>query len=351
MITGIPKVAGNYSFTVQATDMCPAGAQTAAQRCSMYVLRYEGTLSVLCYALLIQYPRTKAGSDVNYQFSSGTAFTNAILSSPSGVFMVGDTTIAENPTFLTVNVRNGRGRVSENISIPVRILEETTKRGSTSFVFRRTFSSQDGGIILNTMVNFTITTEAGAAFDIRRIDLYFENRRPEITIPRNYPNLRAFADIRFVGSGLLQGFWKVDGRILTRVDRHLLYGSSITLETPEIPPLPTFDPGYHILKFIVTNPAVGIPLKEILYFVTPNEFPGKPANLSLYTPENGGDIEYGPSVFTWEKSEKTAFFRIQFFEDPKSEPVSPRLPKSRCMPFRNSACIIPSPPAGSITGR
>ena len=322
MITGIPKVAGNYSFTVQATDMCPAGAQTAAQRCSMYVLRYEGTLSVFVMPSSFSIPRSESSAlSVNYQFSSGTAFTNAILSSPSGVFMVGDTTIAENPTFLTVNVRNGRGRVSENISIPVRILEETMKRGSTSFVFRRTFSSQDGGIILNTMVNFTITTEAGAAFDIRRIDLYFENRRPEITIPRNYPNLRAFADIRFVGSGLLQGFWEVDGRILTRVDRHLLYGSSITLETPEIPPLPTFDPGYHILKFIVTNPAVGIPLKEVLYFVTPDESPGKPANLSLYTPENGGDIEYGPSVFTWEKSEKTAFFRIQFFEDPKSEPV------------------------------
>ena len=321
LISGTPNAPGNYSFAVMATDTCPAGAQNAIQSCSIYVQPYQGTLSVLTVPSSFSIPRGESSAlNVNYQFS-GAAITNANLSSPSGIFMVGDTTIEVRATFLTVNVRNGSGTGSENISIPVRVLEEAMKRGSTSFFYKRTFSSPDGGIILNTTVNFTITTEAGAAFEIRRIDLYFENRRPEITIPRNYSNLRAYADIRFVGSGLFQGFWEVDGRMLSRIDRHLLYGSSVTLETPEIPPLPTFDPGYHSVKFIITNPVVGIPLKEILYFVTTDEAPGKPAKLTLYSPENGGDIEYGPSTFTWEKPEKTAFFTIQFFEDPKSEPV------------------------------
>jgi subtilisin family serine protease len=321
LISGTPNAPGNYSFAVMATDACRAGAQSAVHPCSIYVQPYQGTLSVLAVPTSFSIPRSESSAlNIQYQFS-GDPIMNSILSSPTGVFMVGDTTIEVNPTFLTVSVRQGIGRLSENISVPVRVLEEAMKRGSAGFVYKRTFSSLDGGIILNTTINFTITTEAGAAFEIRRIDLYFENRRPEITIPRNYPNLRAYADIRFVGSGLLQGFWEVDGRILSRIDRHLLYGSSVTLDTPEIPPFPTFDPGYHIVKFIITNPAVGIPLKEILYFVTTDEAPGKPAKLTLYTPENGDNIEYGPSTFTWEKPEKTAFFTIQFFEDPKSGPV------------------------------
>jgi len=62
--------------------------------------------------------------------------------------MVGDTTIEVKPVFLTVNVRQGSGSLSENISVPVRILEETMKRGATSFIYKRTFSSPDGGINL-----------------------------------------------------------------------------------------------------------------------------------------------------------------------------------------------------------
>ena len=279
LISGTPNAPGNYSFVVMATDTCPAGAQNAIQSCSIYVQPYQGTLSVLTVPSSFSIPRGESSAlNVNYQFT-GAAITNANLSSPSGMFMVGNTTVEVRATFLTVNVRNGSGMGSENISIPVRVLEEAMKRGSTSFLYKRTFSSPDGGIILNTTVNFTITTEAGATFEIRRIDLYFENRRPEITIPRNYSNLRAYADIRFVGSGLFQGFWEVDGRMLSRIDRHLLYGSSVTLETPEIPPLPTFDPGYHSVKLIITNPVVGIPLKEILFFVTTDEAPGKPVKL------------------------------------------------------------------------
>jgi hypothetical protein len=282
---------------------------------------YQGTLAVLAVPSSFSVPRGDSSSlNVTYQFT-GAPMMSSLLSSSTGVFMVGDTTIEVNPTFLTVSIRQGIGRLSENISVPVRVLDEAMKKGSAGFVYKRTFSSPDGGIILNTTINFTITTEAGAAFEIRRIDLYFENRRPEITISRNYPNLRAYADIRFVGSGLLQGFWEVDGRIISRVDRHLLYGSSVTLETPEIPPLPTFDPGYHSVKFIITNPKVGIELKPILYFVTAEEAKGKPVAIALYSPENEEIIAYGPSTFTWEKPEKTAFFTIQFFDNLKAELV------------------------------
>ena len=179
-------------------------------------------------------------------------------------------------------------------------------------------------------MNFTITTEAGAEFDIKRIEVYFENRRAEITIERNYPNLKAYADIRFVGSGLLQGFWEVDGRVLSTVNQHLTFAGSITLKTPEIPSLPTFDTGSHIVRFVITNPVTEIPLPSIIYFVTSAEFKGKQFSIKLISPEDEAALKYSPVKFDWEKLNTTTLFLIQYFDNPMLEAYIFRIYK-RCI--------------------
>jgi hypothetical protein len=219
---------------------------------------------------------------------------------------------------LTVNIQNGSGRASEVINIPVRVIERALQRGTNRFTFVRTFTGPN--INLNATVNFSITTEAGADFGVRRIELYFENRRAEITVERNYPNLRAYADIKFVGSGLFQGYWEVDGRVLSHVTQHFTFGKSVTLKTPMIPPLPTFDTGTHIVRFVITNPAVEIPLPEILYFVIPDEHK-KTIGIRLIAPENDSEPEYLSLRFEWERLSKTTLFLIQFFDKPDSMPV------------------------------
>jgi len=317
LISGTPTTAGSYSFTLRATDSCPTGAQSVQRIFSIQVQTIPITISVTPVPSSFSIPRGQSSSaGVNYQFT-GSPSLNTTISSSSGNFMVGSETIETNPLPLTTNIQNGSGRVAEVINIPVRVIERALQRGSNRVAYVRTFSGPN--ISLTATINLNITTEAAADFNIKRMELYFENRRAEITVEKNYP-LRAYADIRFVGSGLLQGYWEVDGRVLSYVNQHLTFGRSVTIQTPEIPPLPTFDTGTHIVRFIITNPAAEIPLPEILYFVTPAEYK-RPVALTLLSPENDSTSEYSPLTFKWERLSRTTLFLIQFFDSPDSKPL------------------------------
>lgn len=326
LISGTPTSSGNYSFRVSATDNCTTGAQSVQGTFTIQVQSPPPsppppiTISVNVVPSSLSIPRGYSSTaSVFYQFT-GTSSLDTTLTSSAGNFKVDSETIETNAVPLTVNIHNGSGRVSEVINIPVRVIERTIQRNTNRFLYIRTFTGPDG-ILLTVTVDFTITTEAGAAFDIKRIEMYFENRRAEITIDRNYPDLKAFADIRFVGSGLLQGVWEVDGRVLSTVNQHLTFAGSITLQTPEIPPLPTFDSGSHIIRFIITSPVTEITLPSIIYFVTSAEFKGKRFSIKLISPEDEAALKYSPVKFDWEKLSTATLFLIRFFDNPSSKPI------------------------------
>jgi len=156
---------------------------------------------------------------------------------------------------------------------------------------------------------------------VRRIELYFDNNRPEITIDKSYQRLKAYAKITFQYAGLLEGYWEVDGRIISRVSEHLTTGNTVILETPEVPPLPTFDPGTHVVKFIVTNPAdKTFPLPSMLYFVTAQGSTNPQTALKLLSPVDKAFLKYGPPIFSWEKLGAKATYTVQFYRDPASTP-------------------------------
>ncbi|MEW6570216.1 MAG: S8 family serine peptidase [Nitrospirota bacterium] len=256
--------------------------------------------------------------NVSYQFR-GTSSLNIPLTSPEGIFTVGNEIIGTVPIPFTVNIQNGSGLIAETVNIPAGIIERALQNNSTAFAYTRTFSNAQTSATATVL--FTITTEAGADFALKRIELYFDNRRPEITVARNYPKLRAFAAIRFTGSGLLQGYWEVDGRLLSTVNQHLVYAKDVLLETPEIPPLPTFDPGSHIVRFVITSPSTAIPLPSIVYFVTPGETIPIPAKIKLIAPAHEAKIKYAPERFLWEPLDATAVYLIQYFDKPGSKPI------------------------------
>jgi subtilisin family serine protease len=217
---------------------------------------------------------------VIYTFK-GSSGIKTILNSPGGSFMAGNQTIETNKISLNMNVQNGSGQNAEVINVPVRVIERTVRKGLNKFTYVRTFS--ESNINLNTTVKFNITTEAGADFGIKKIELYFENKKPEITVERNYP-LKAFADISFTGSGLLQGYWEVDGRVLSRINQHFTYGRSGILQTPDVPSLPTFEPGVHIIRLVITKPEIQIALPSIAYFVASQEFKGSSEDDATHVP-------------------------------------------------------------------
>ena len=113
---------------------------------------------------------------------------------------------------------------------------------------------------------------AQAAFTLTRIELTFQNGRGDITVPLRYPDLRAYAILRFSGSGILEATWKVDGRILSTIAEPTVFGETLILATPKTPPLPTFEPGLHRVTLDVAAPKPAFTIPEITYFVTAEEY-------------------------------------------------------------------------------
>ena len=253
---------------------------------------------------------------ISYSFRTSLPI-NTTLYSSKGQFIGADKTLGEINIPLTVSITNGLGRISETIAILPGILKRAERLNITRITYTRTFSNQQISAIAQ--INITITTEAGAEFQITRLQLYFENNRAEITVKRNYPSLKAYAEVRFTGSGLLRGYWEVDGRIISHVYRHLVYGRSIILETPKQPPLPTFDPGAHILRFIMVEPQQNIPLPSAIYFVVAEKFQRKSQQISLISPEKDAEIAYTPFDFRWRTIKKPAVFLIEFFTTEQEE--------------------------------
>ena len=230
-------------------------------------------------------------------------------------------------TPLHVTLTGGRGMVAETLVIPAAIAERAVQRGSARFDYRRTFTYPGGApphptasIPENTLASMVVTGESVGLFSIKHISLYFENGRAETTVQKNIAGLKAFADIRYIGSGLLKGYWEVDGRMLSSVNRPLMSGQSVTLTTPEIPPLPTFEAGTHTIRFVINSPEQNIALPTIIYFVSADESVLRPTALQLKSPAAKSVLPYGTLHFQWQDF-SSARYLVQFFEKPEGKPI------------------------------
>lgn len=116
-------------------------------------------------------------------------------------------------------------------------------------------------------------------FALTHLELLFQNGRPDITVPKNFPGLRVYARATFQGSGLFDALWVVDGRIIGVVTEAVMFGETLLFATPRQPPVPTYEPGIHRVTIQVRTPQVAGRIPTITYFVTADEFvdPSQPA--------------------------------------------------------------------------
>jgi len=261
---------------------------------------------------------------LNYTLKT-TPQVDVTLTSTYGVFFADGHEVGRIDVPLTASVLNGTGHVSETITFSSTLIKRAEKRGVTRLKFKRTFdgvatlSGRPVPVTVTAEVTIVVTTGAGAELRITRMQLYFENRRPEITVKRNYPSLRAYAEISFTGSGLIEGYWEVDGRILSNIKRHVVYGRSVIFQTPAAPPIPTFETGTHVIRFVLTS-APEVPLPEAIYYVTSEEFI-KTFFIRLISPEDKSVIEYLPPEFRWEEADGVVVYLIEFYEYGSDKPL------------------------------
>lgn len=239
-----------------------------------------------------------------------------------GQFISGATPLGRVNTALSTPLTSGSGTVTETIIIPLRVVKMAQELNIHRFQFIRSFTYTCAATPPppeTATIQVVLTGEATAPFSINRLQIYFENHRAEITVKKDQPGLKAFVDIRFVGSGLLQGFWEVDGRILSRVNQNLVYGRQVTLESPDIPALPTIDTGTHIVRFMITNPTLTVTPPEAIYFVTAEEFARKP--IRLISPKDKSEEDYLPVTFKWEGRDQPTTYLTEFLEEVGQKPI------------------------------
>lgn len=250
------------------------------------------------------------GVTITYTFGPPAPPPDGIISSPSGNFLVGATNIGSISTPLSTNIQNGRGQVSETITIPPGVVERALRQGSGTFSFQRIFAGTQTATI-----TIWVTSESIAEFSLRRIELYFDGKKKssETIVNRNHKGLRAYADIYFNGSGFLKGYWEIDGRVIENISRYISFGAKTSLVTPDIPGLPTFEPGFHIIKFVVTNPQPPFELPQILYWVAAKEEPVK-MSLNLLAPKDSALIALDDE-FKWDKMEGVSVYLVTFIKE------------------------------------
>ncbi|HHM04535.1 MAG TPA: hypothetical protein ENJ19_02170, partial [Gammaproteobacteria bacterium] len=122
---------------------------------------------------------------------------------------------------------------------------------------------------------------------INRVELQFENGRGDITVPLN-ASLKAQALINYTGNGVLAARWVVDGRPIQQINRSLSFGSDVVIETGDIPPLPTFEPGSHRLSLQILQPRANLRIPVLRYFVRGTAAGGR--SLQPTQPANGMNL-------------------------------------------------------------
>ncbi len=258
--------------------------------------------------------------------NSGDKHTLAV--STSGVFISGTTSLGVINNTLSATLSDPgtglfAGNVSESIIITSGVLKKAEKLKTNTFVFERTFNLTGGAVpsySLTAIATINVKAAGSADFIIKRLRLYFVNKKGEITVKRNQESLKAYADINYVGSGLLQGYWQVDDRLIMHVKRHLTPGKGITLETPDSLALPTTSVGTHVVNFVFTMPEQDFVLPKAIYYVTPDEAK-KILSIDLITPNNADAVDASNATFRWGRQVDSEAFLIEFIDDDASSPI------------------------------
>lgn len=281
LISGTPAVAGNFYFTVKASDRCPSAVQSAQKAFTLSVNSAQPptfipptapqpvTLSVITVPHSFTIPSGQGSSrNVEYKFS-GANRAPITLTSTGGSFRVGEEVVGTTMTPVSANVRSGSGTAPETITIPAAVVLKAVQKKLNKITYARTFTAP--GVSINSSILFNVTTAMAPNFSLKRGEMYFSRNGEKsyaVTVPKHEANLRAFVDITATGMGPLKGEWVLDGQTFGIVDqaaprqRHLL----------QSPPLPTLDPGSHLIRFAVTSSGMAdVSLKDISFFVSPEE--------------------------------------------------------------------------------
>lgn len=164
-----------------------------------------------------------------------------------------------------------------------------------------------------------LDTGVTGSLRIKQLQVHFNNNRPEITVEKNQSPPRVSAHLSYVGSGLLQGYWTVDGAIHSRIHQTLISGANTVLALPTVPPLPTYQTGGHLITLVITEPVLGT-IPKAIYYVTEKEKKAL-VPIRIISPADRLDVDFSPLSFTWHLQKETNVYLVEFLEPEGQEPI------------------------------
>lgn len=140
-------------------------------------------------------------------------------------------------------------------------------------------------------------------------EITLDNGKYYQVVPRNSKAIRARLKLKMRGTGIVSGYWIVDGQPSYFFSETAYQGQVKTIPTPEIPGLPTFDPGMHTITLQLTRPALDVAVFPTLrYFVLPYE-----NIIALLGPNDGAVIKEDEAAsFSWERALGGSRYQIAF---------------------------------------
>ncbi len=317
-ITGTPTQKGVFTFTVRITG--PDGG-TLNENFSITIR--PGNLRIATSPATISITRDAPGrQQITFSVIQPRFPLPETIVSTRGEFYINGRLAATNPTPLSIDLNNNRPLATESITIPANVIRAAQDSRTGAIQYRRSFSSAN----LNSgsgETNMELQTAAAGDLRIQKMRIYFEqNNRPIIVVQRQDRDLRGKVDIHYSGSGTFKGFWRVDDRIIQRVQKNLYYGKVLTLATPDTPYLPTYSEGAHRLQFIITEPETAsqtIDFPTAIYHVEAKRAEIIDA-LTLITPAAQATITNHGELFTWSHSPRVSTYQLDFFEAQEQEP-------------------------------
>jgi PKD repeat protein len=139
-----------------------------------------------------------------------------------------------------------------------------------------------------------------APFTISYINLRFGDGKSYTTVPQHYDKLIAYADIKYEGTGILNLQFLVDGNPFRILSQTLPLADQTTVDSGELPCLPTLTPGRHEVTLNVLEPTVHFEIPVIRYFVSidPRDEDRVDLNVSDATGLDRQNLPFSPdSVF------------------------------------------------------
>ena len=315
--TGIPTKKGKFPITLQ---IFTSNRLNFTQDLMFYVDPGPLVIDVTPDPISIT-SGSSSTSQVTLTVVQPTVAINETIVSNRGEFYLANRLVGTFNRPMSINLNQPSPSATETVTIPPSVLQAIQASGNSRVKYRRSFRP----INLNpgyaeSRVN--IRTPASGELRITKLRIYFEqNDRPTILVERDERDLTGAIDIHFNGSGTFKGYWKVDERIIQRVQKNIFYGKVLTLNTPETPPLPTYSEGAHRLQFIITEPqsAEKIDFPEAIYHVE-----AKTAVLvtpiTLTIPKNHDDFDGVSESFSWSEVRGTQNYTIDFFEGDQEQP-------------------------------